>query len=315
VIEMRDTRRTRVVLLVLLTVALALIALSYTDGNNSALRGARSVGSTVFGGAEHAAKSVNDVVHSSGGSSSEVASLEQQILQLRAELSAARLSKADYTELRKMLLLAGAGQYRIVAASVMAVGLGYQQTVTLNVGSADGVKPQDTVINGEGLVGYVTSVSATTSTVLLASDGSAVVGVAAAPSGQLGWVTGPGKVVGSTGLMHLEMLNSAAVLKPGDGLVTAASVNDKPYVPGVPVGIVTKLIVTNGSLTAAALVRPYVDFSALDVVGVVIVPPAHNPRFAALPPLPHPGPTVTVTVTAKPGTHRSGGTPTPTPSH
>jgi len=312
---MRDTRRTRVMLLVLLTAALTLIALSYSDGNNSALRDVRSAGSTVFGGAEHAAKSVTDVLHSSGASSSQVASLQRQILQLRAELSAARLSKADYAELHKMLLIAGAGQYRVLAASVIAVGLGYQQTVTLDVGSNDGVRAQETVINGEGLVGSVTSVSATTSTVLLASDGSSVVGVAAAPSGQLGWVTGPGKVAGGTALMHLEMLNSAAVLKPGDGLVTAASVNDKPYVPGVPVGVVTKLIVTNGSLTAAALVRPYVDFGALSVVGVVIVPPGHNPRFAALPPLPHPGPTVTVTVTARPGTHRPGGTPTPTPSH
>jgi rod shape-determining protein MreC len=314
VIGMRDTRRTRVVLVALLTAALALIALSFTDGNNSALRDMRTTGSMVFGGAEHAAKSARDVFHS-GGSSAQMASLEQQILQLRAELSAARLSKADYTELRKMLLLAGAGQYRVLAASVIAVGLGYQQTVTLDVGSADGIRPQETVINGEGLVGYVTSVSATTSTVLLASDGSAVVGVAAAPSGQLGWVTGPGKVAGASGFMHLEMLNSAAALKPGDGLVTAASVNDKPYVPGVPVGVVTKLIATNGSLTEAALVRPYVDFGALGVVGVVIVPPGHNPRFAALPPLPHPGPTVTVTVTAKPGTHRTGGTPSPTPSH
>ena len=311
---MRETRRTRFVLIAALTAALGLIALSYTAGTNSALRDARSAGSTVFGGAEHAAKSVNDVLRPSGASSSQVASLQQQVLQLRADLSEARLSKADYAELRKMLLVAGAGRYRVLAASVIAVGLGYQQAVTLDVGSDDGIRPQETVINGEGLVGYVTSVSATTSTVLLASDGSAVVGVAAAPSGQLGWVTGPGKVAGTDGLMHLEMLNSSAVLKVGDGLVTAASVNDKPYVPGVPVGVVTKLIVTNGSLTAAALVRPYVDFGALGVVGVVIVPPAHDPRFAALPPLPRPGPTVTVTVTAKPGAHRPGGTPTPTPT-
>src|SRR5215469_3630571 len=311
---MREARRTRAVLVVLLAAALALIALSYTDSTNSALGGVRSAGSTLFGGVESAAKSVADVFHSSGGSS-QVASLQQQVLQLRADLSEARLSKADYVELRKMLLVAGAGQYRVLGASVIAVGLGYQQTVTLDVGSTDGVRPQETVLNGEGLVGYVTSVSATTSTVLLASDGSSVVGVAAAPSGQLGWVTGPGKVSGGNGLMRLQMLNSAATLKPGDGLVTAASVNDKPYVPGVPVGVVTKLIVTNGSLTEAALVRPYVDFGALSVVGVVIAPPGNNPRFAALPPLPHPGPTVTVTVTAKPGTHRTGGTPTPTPSH
>jgi rod shape-determining protein MreC len=311
----RDTRRTRVVLVVLLTAALGLIAVSYADSSNSALHDVRSGGSSVFGGAEHAAKSVTGLFRSSGGSSSQVSSLQKQVLQLRADLSEAQLSKADYTELRKMLLVAGAGRYRVLATSVIAVGIGYQQTVTLDVGSKDGIRPQETVLNGDGLVGYVASVSPTTSTVLLATDGSAVVGVEAAPSGQLGWVTGPGKVADGSGLMHLQMLNSAAVLKPGDQLVTSASVNDKPYVPGVPVGVVTKLIVTNGALTAAALVRPYVDFGALGVVGVVLVPPGHDPRFAALPPLPHPGPTVTVTVTAKPGSHSRGGTPTPTTSH
>ena len=304
---MRDTGRTRLFLVVLLVAALALIAVSYSDSSNPVLRDVRNVGSSVFGGAEHAAKSATGVF-TSAGSSDKVTSLQQQVLQLRAELSVANVSKADYAELRKMLLLAGAGRYRVLAASVIAAGQGYQQTVTLDVGSKDGVHAQDTVLNGEGLVGEVTSVSASTCTVLLASDSAAVVGVALAPTGQLGWVTGPGK---AGGLMHLQMLSSAAVLKPGDQLVTSASVNDKPYVPGVPVGVITKLIVTNGSLTAAALVRPYADFGALSVVGVVIVPPSHNPRFAALPPLPHPGPTVTVTVTARPRAPRPGTTPTP----
>ncbi len=307
---MRDTRRTRVVLIVLLVAALALIAINYSNSSNSALRDVRNVGGSVFGGAERAAGSATGVFTSSG-SSSKIASLQQQVLQLRAELSLAQISKADYAELRKMLLLAGAGRYRVLAASVLAAGQGYQQTVTLDVGSKDGVRVQDTVLNGQGLVGQVTSVSASTCTVLLASDSSAVVGVALAPTGQLGWVAGPGKAGGMGGLMRLQMLSSAAVLKPGDQLVTSASVHDKPYVPGVPVGVISKLIVTNGSLTAAALVRPYVDFSALGVVGVVVVPPDHNPRFAALPPLPHPGPTVTVTVTPRPRAPRPGTTPTP----
>jgi len=313
VIGVRETRRTRVVLVVLLAAALGLIALSYSDSSIPALRGVRSVSGSVFGGAEHAAKSVTGAF-TSAGSSSDVASLHKQVLALRAELSAASLSKAGYAELRKMLLLAGAGQYRIVAASVIAFGQGYAQAVTLDVGSKDGVRPQETVLDGEGLVGYITSVTPTTSTVLLAVDSAAVVGVALAPSGQLGWVTGPGKSPGGTGLMRLQMLNSAAVLKQWDQLVTSGSVKDQPYVPGVPVGVVTKLVVTNGGLTASALLRPYVDFGALSVVGVVIAPPRHDPRFAAIPPLPHPGPTVTVTVTARPGAPRTGRSPAPTAS-
>jgi rod shape-determining protein MreC len=170
-----------------------------------------------------------------------------------------------------------------------------------------------TVLNGQGLVGNVTAVSADTSTVLLASAASAVIGVAVAPSGQLGWVTGPGKTASGNGLMRLRMLSSAAVLATGNQLVTGPSGTDQPYTPGVPVGVITKLISINGALTESAEVRPYVDYSALSVVGVVIVPPAQDPRFAAVPPLPRPGPTVTVTVTARPS-NAPGAAPSPTAS-
>jgi len=302
----RDTRRTRLVLLVLLAIALALIAINYSDGSSSAVRDIRNVGADVFGGAEHAVGAVSGFFTRSG-SSGQVQTLQKEVAELRAELSQAQLSRSDYAQLRQLLLLAGAGQYRIVAATVIAVGQGFQQTVTLDAGSSAGIRAGDTVLNGQGLVGEVTAVTSSTSTVLLASDSSSGVGVAVAPSGQLGHVTGPGTASGS-GLMRLQMLSSAAVLQPGDEMVTAASV---PYVPGVPVGTVTTLVNQPGSLTAVAMVRPFVDFSALGVVGVVIVPPASNPRFATLPPLPHPGPTVTVTVTAKPAKPGPNSAPTP----
>lgn len=310
---MRDTRRTRGVLVVLLVVALGLIALNYADGSNGVLRAARNVGSAVFGGAEHAASSVASLFSGSGSSGSQVQSLQRQVIRLRAELTGEQLSKSDYAELRKLLQVAGAAQYRVVAATVIAVGTGFQQTVTIDAGSADGIRPDETVLNGEGLVGAVTSVTSSTATVLLASSSAVAVGAQVAPSGQLGIVTGAGKTAGGGGLMHLQMLSSAAVLKPGDQLATSASVKDRPYVPGVPIGVITKLINVNGALTEAALVRPYVDYTGLRIVGVVIVPPRHNPRFAALPPLPHPGPTVTVTVTAKAGSARRGSSPTPRP--
>lgn len=310
---MRDTRRTRVVLVVLLVAAVALIALNYSDGSNSALRAARRAGGTVFGGAEHAASSVASFFSGSSSSSPQVKSLQEQADKLRAELSGEQLSTSDYAQLRKLLLVAGAAQYKIVAGSVIAFGTGFQQTVTIDVGSADGVKADETVLNGQGLVGKVTSVTATTASVELANSSSSVVGAFVAPSGQLGVVSGPGKTASGSGLLRLQMLSSSAALKPGDQLVTSASVRDRPYVPGVPIGVITKLVSQGGSLTEVAEVRPYVDFTALGVVGVVIVAPRHDPRFAALPPLPHPGPTVTVTVTARPGSHQPGSSPTPTP--
>ncbi|MGO8958446.1 MAG: rod shape-determining protein MreC [Streptosporangiaceae bacterium] len=308
---MRDTRRTRLVLIVLLVAALSLIAFDYTDGSSSVLRAMRRVAGSVFGGAEHAASSVAGFFSGSRSSSSQVQKLQQEVVQLRAQLSGAQLSKAEYAQLHKLLLVAGTGRYRIVPATVIAVGQGYQQTVTLNVGSRDGVRANETVLNGQGLVGQVTSVTATTATVLLAIDSSSVVGVAIAPSGELGYVTGPGKTAGPGWSLHLQMLSSAARLKPGAALVTSASVKDRPFVPGVPVGMITKLLNQAGSLTEVAEVRPFVDYSALGVVGVVIQPPARNPRFSVLPPLPRPAPAVTITVRARPAPAASS---SPSPS-
>jgi rod shape-determining protein MreC len=227
--------------------------------------------------------------------------LQREVLQLRAELSQEQLSKADYRQLGSLLQLAGRGGYRVVAASVIAMAEGYAQAVTLDAGSADGVETGDTVLNGQGLVGTVTAVSRQTCTVLLATDATSVVGVTLAPSGQIGWVTGPGKTRSGSGLMRLQVLDENAVLSVGEQLVTSASMHDRPYVPGVPVGVISRVENRAGSLTATALVQPYVDFTSLGVVGIVVAAPAHNPRFSVLPPAPYAKPTPTVTVTVTPG--------------
>jgi rod shape-determining protein MreC len=312
-----DTRRTRVVLAVLLVLALALITIDYRDGSSGPVRDLRQTGGSVFGTAESVVSGVTNPFvdffsHSSASASSgQVASLQQQVLELRTELSQEQLSKAQYRQLSSMLQLAGRGRYRIVAATVIAMGQGYSQTVTLDAGTADGIKAGDTVLNGQGLIGTVTAVNAQTCSVLLATDATSVVGVTMATSGQIGWVTGPGRTSSGTGLLKLQVLDENANLSVGEQLVTSASIHDRPYVPGVPVGVIKKVQNRGGSLTALALVQPYVDFTSLGVVGIVVAPPSHNPRFSVLPPAPHVKPVPTVTVTVTPGASAS---PSPTPS-
>jgi rod shape-determining protein MreC len=307
----RDTRRTRLLLSVLLIAALVLITLDYRDGSASPLRGLRDFGGSVFGGAERGVSAVTQPVTglfggSAGSSGPQVATLQTQVIRLRAELSREQLSRAQYAQLGRLLQVAGRGGYRIVAADVIAVSQGYAESVTLDAGSDDGVRPQETVLNGAGLVGTVTAVSARTATVLLASDTTSVVGVQLAGGGQIGWVTGTGKGRSGAGLLKLQVLGGGAALRPGEQLVTSASVHDRPYVPGVPVGVVSQVQSSAGTLTARALVRPYADFAALGVVGIVVAPPRHNPRFSVLPAGPKPTPTVTVTVTPQPSPSLAG---------
>lgn len=311
---MHDTRRTRFVLSLLLIAALALITFDYRDGSAGPLRGIRQLGGSVFGAAEGGFAAVSQpVIGLFGGSaassdpSPQVAALEAQVTRLRAQLSRQQLSRAQYGQLHRLLQVAGRGGYRIVAADVIAVGQGYSESVTLDAGRADGVRPQETVLNGAGLVGTVTAVSAHACTVLLASDPTSVVGIRLAGSGQIGWVTGTGKTHPGDGLLRLQVLDSAAVLRPGEQLVTSASVHDRPYVPGVPVGVISYVQGSAGSLTTRALVKPYADFTTLGVVGIVVTPPRRNPRFAVLPPSPHARPTPTVTVTVTPSPSPAGG--------
>lgn len=298
---MHDSRRTRLVLSVLLIAAIVLITLDFKDGGTSPARG---VGADIFGPVEQVGHDVADPVTSlfdsiTGGPSAQstIAGLQAQNAQLRAELSAAQLSDVDEAQLSKLLQLAGRGGYRIVAASIIAAGGDYSDSVTLDIGSKDGVKPEETVLNGDGLVGTVTQVSSDTSTVLLSTDATSVVGVRLAGSNEIGEVTGTGKSMTGGGMLKLTLFNANVALQPGQQLVTFASVGDAPFVPGVPVGTVVSVQANAGSLTQTALVRPFVDFTTLGVVGVVIQGPRVNPRDSVLP---HPAPKVTVTVTARP---------------
>jgi rod shape-determining protein MreC len=50
-----------------------------------------------------------------------------------------------------------------------------------------------------------------------------------------------------------------------------------------------------------------VNFTALGVVGIVIDPPRHRPRFSVLPPRPAARPAPTVTVTVTPGVTQTAG--------
>lgn len=307
---MRDTRRSRMLLAIALVAALVLVAIDYQDGSSSVITSLRNVAGSVFGGAERAVAAVTGPVGRFFGvgvtGSGDQAATRRELIRLRAELSAARLDRAQYHQLGRLLQLSGRGGYRVLAASAVAFGQGYQQTVTLDAGRADGVRPQQTVLDGDGLVGQVVRVSAHTCTVLLATDASSVTGVRLAPGGQIGWVTGEGRRGrGGAVLLKLQVLDAAAI-KIGGQLVTAASVRDKPFVPGVPVGTIVSVRNRAGALTGQALVRPFAQFAGIDVVGIVVSAPRHDPRYSVLPPKPPPSPTARSSGLPSAGPGRTG---------
>jgi rod shape-determining protein MreC len=313
-----DTRRTRLVLGVLLVVAIGLITLDYRGfGPVGSLRGA-SAG--FFGPVERVTADVTRPVTGffaaivgAPAAHSRIQALEQENLRLRAELNTAQLSKADAAQLSRLLQVAGRGGYRLVAAHVIGIGVGFEDTVTIDAGTRDGIRADQTVLNQAGLVGRVIQAGQDTSTVLLATDASSAVGCRLEGSQEIGVVRGTGKSLSAQGGLRIELLDANAVLQPGQRIVTLGSVGGHPYVPGVPIGVITRVEATPGALTRTAIVRPFVQFTALDIVGVVVVPPRHNPRDSVLPPRPSPSASPTASPTSSPNTSVSG-SPAPSPS-
>ncbi len=196
--------------------------------------------------------------------------------------------------------MAGIGRYRVLPAQVIAVGAaqGFAWTVQIDAGSRDGLKVDQTVLNGDGLVGRIEAVTSSTATVLLLVDPESSVGVRIEGNLELGILTGQGLAA-----LELKLLDPQAPLAVGDRLVTRG--DGSLYVPGIPVGVVTSVRSTPGSLIRTAQVDPYVNVSALDLVGVVIDGPRTDPRDSVLPPRPTPTPSPSGT---------PSGSPTPSPT-
>ncbi len=182
----------------------------------------------------------------------------------------ARSSSQGAAQLGSLLHLTSKAGYKIVTASVIAAGGAYSDTVAISAGSSDGITANETVLDGDGLVGTVIATSSTTATVQLANDVGATVGVRVVGSGQIGALTGAADSFGGTAQLKLTLFSATATLKPGQELVTFGSVGGRPYVPGIPIGKITTVTTEPGSLTPTALVKPFADFTVLGVLGVVI---------------------------------------------
>jgi rod shape-determining protein MreC len=98
------------------------------------------------------------------------------------------------------------------------------------------------------------------------------------------------------------MFNNTALLTKGEALVSFGSGrNNRPFVPEVPVGQILT-VDPPGGLERTAKVSPFVDFTAINIVGVVTSAPTNIKHDSLLPkkPTPTPTPTVTVRVTVNP---------------
>lgn len=283
-----STRRSRAILAPLVVLVAVLLVLDIASGPGGPTDRARGVVAAVFGPADRLVsglgRSLADGAHGLTGS----ARRDQDAL--RRENDALRLSslttqddRRRVVELDALLHTAGLGTYRIVPARVVAFSTAQavHRMVTLDAGTRDGVRPDLTVLSGNGLVGRVLRAGPTTCDVLLLTDSDFAVGVRLESTGLVGVATGAGQ-----GPLGFRLLDAQTTVQPGARLVTLGSAGGRPFVPGVPVGQVRDVRTAAGTLSRTGQVTPFVTVETLDLVGIVVQPPRQDPRDAVLPPRP-----------------------------
>jgi rod shape-determining protein MreC len=293
--------RGRLLLIILVITSLFLITLDLRGvsvigglktGTQSALSPVQNVGSIVLSPVRNFFIDVFNL----GRTRSEMEALREENGKLLTQLRERRSIDAQLEQLQGTLDLAGKAEFKVVNARVISQGAttSFTQTITIDAGSENGIRPNMTVINSYGLIGVVKTVYPSSSLISLTSDPSFRIGVRVAGSQQIGILSGQGTRKGV-----LQLLDNQSNIKVGDILVARGSVNNRPFVPGVPVGEVTSVDNAAGAVTQTADVRFFADFSAISVVSVVLKGPVADPRDTLIPakPIPTPIPTVTVFVT------------------
>ena len=271
-------RPSRAVLVLLLLASFTLITLDARGGDDSPLEPVRSAMGDVLGPVENATAAavrpftaVPGFFRTTGGLRRDVARLEAENSQLRGALAGVSVDRNRAAELDGLLATSKTTGYALVPARVVAMGpaQSFSRTVTIDAGTRAGIRPDMTVLNNDGLVGRVVRADRSTATVLLLVDQDSVVGGRLGSSMEVGLLRGRGAVGGDEKL-DLDLVDPSATVNQDDVLVTWGSKKGAPYVAGVPIGRVTAVSSTPRQQSVQAVISPYVDFTSLDLVGVVV---------------------------------------------
>jgi rod shape-determining protein MreC len=220
-------------------------------------------------------------VFNAGSLEDENVDLREQIDELEAEIRAGDSAIEELEQLKQLLDLPITDDVERVVARVIAGPPGnFEQTITLDKGSDDGIVEDMPVLAAAGLVGRVIDVWDNGSKVLLLTDPRSGVGVRLVPSRATGVAQGRA----GSDTLALEIGDANVDVAENDQAETSG-LEGSTYPPNIPVGAVDAVAREPGGTGQRVRLAPYVDLGTLEFVMVL--------RWA-----PGEGPVVTTTTTA-----------------
>jgi rod shape-determining protein MreC len=193
--------------------------------------------------------------------------LRELNIALSDEASRLREASLENLRLRRLLGLRDRSPYRYVAANVVGKTLQLlRNTITIDVGTDEGVAVSMPIVTDAGLVGRISAVSAryAVGQIMLNTEFRASAKV------QRGRVDG---IIAWEGGDRVNLRNVAKTLdvKTGDAVIT--SEYSSVFPPGIRIGVVADIRQEPSSLFQNIEIVPAVDFARLEEVFVVVALP------------------------------------------
>jgi rod shape-determining protein MreC len=274
----KQVRRRRAVLTLLILGSFLLLTITYGQSSGGLQRSVSTVFSPLQTVSDRALKPARDLIgwfDDTFDAKGENSRLKAELVGARREAVAGQEALQENAQLRKLVELdrdpaLAESAYEPVTGRVIARSpTVWSSTVTVDVGSGDGVRVDDPVISGDGLVGVVASTQGGSSQVTLITDHASAVSAKVLPGGVQGVIRPD---VGDPEDLILDFIDSTKDVHGGQAVVTSgwrAQGLASLFPPGLPVGEVTSASIVEQEASQQVHLRPYADIANLDLVQVL----------------------------------------------
>jgi rod shape-determining protein MreC len=272
----------RIVLALLVVLSLVMITVYFRESDGGAMHSIQNAGSTVLHPFEvgatriaHPFQDLYDYMRGLIDAKSDRDKLQTELDRVRKRLIKLQFAARENKQLTRSLhYLSGpkVKDYRPVTTEIISkLPSEFEQRVVIAAGSGSGVQDDDPVVDPDGrLVGKVSKVAGGQAQVTLLTDEDTAVSAIDIDTGAEGMVRhghGPGTT------LFLDQVQKSEHVALNNRIVTAGwhqGSLSSIYPKGIPIGIVSSSNFFSTDLYASIQIAPYVDFSSLSSVIVLV---------------------------------------------
>ena len=201
----------------------------------------------------------------------EIEELKSENAKLKTQLIENTISKDNLKQLqalqKSLKFVTDKNSSAYVSADIVAKNSGnYYKTFTISAGSAQGVKSDSIVVNGEGLVGRVYEISKNYCKAISLLDNRTPISFEiVGRNNDTGMIMQDTKVVqiSDESLVKGYMFDANSPVKVGEMITTSGL---GLYPSGIPIGKIEQVIPDDKNILKYVVVRPFVDFTNLNKV-------------------------------------------------